>query len=256
MSKAGETFEKLVSVIAKLRDPNGGCPWDLEQTHESLKPYLIEECYEMLEAIDKGPSTLREELGDVLLQVVLHAQVAKDNNTFTIDQVIETLTAKLIKRHPHVFGDTAVSSTKEVLENWEQIKKGEKSGKEGVLDSVPKQLPSLLRAQRMGEKAARVGFDWPDSRSVIDKIKEEIGEFEKASPNQRLEEFGDLLFALAQYARKLGLDSEIGLAQACDKFKRRFDAMEEYAKKKTGGDLKALSLKEQEQLWTEIKARE
>lgn len=251
MSKVGETFEKLVAVIAKLRDPNGGCPWDLEQTHESLKPYIIEECYEVIDAIDNNRAKLSEELGDVLLQVVLHAQVSKDNGAFNIEEIIEVLTAKLIKRHPHVFADVAVNSTKEVLENWEKIKKSEKKKDESVLDSVPKHLPALLKAQRMGEKAARLGFDWNDGTAVKEKIREEIEEFIASEGKESKEEFGDLLFALTQLARKVGIDSEDSLSQTCNKFADRFRYMEQ----RSEGKLKELSLAQQEELWQEAKKR-
>ena len=150
MAKTGELFEKLTAVIARLRDPHGGCPWDLEQTHATLKPYLIEEAYETIEAIDRHPEKLPEELGDVLLQVVLHAQVGKDGGTFSIDTVVEGLTQKLISRHPHVFGETVAKDSRQVLENWEALKKKERTADESILSGVPGSLPGLLKAQRIG----------------------------------------------------------------------------------------------------------
>jgi MazG family protein len=257
MNREKKTFQELVDVIALLRDPVKGCPWDLEQTHASLKPYMIEEAYEAIDAIDNNPSKLSEELGDVLLQVVLHSQVGKDAGTFDISDVVDGLTNKLIARHPHIFGDTQVSSSKEVLKNWEEIKK--KSLKEGasILDGVPRSMPGLLRAQRLGEKAARVGFDWSDIEGVKQKVIEEINEFVEASlrhgdGSERMqEEFGDVLFSLAQLARKSGLNGEDILAKANDKFTARFKEMEKIA----GGELKGLSTEKLEDLWDQAKKR-
>ncbi len=233
-------FIELVRIIAKLRDPNGGCPWDLKQTHQSLKPYMIEEAYEALDAIDAvaagkaAPSSLSEELGDVLLQVMLHAQVAVDQGHFSIVDVIGALSKKLIARHPHVFGSERAETADEVLKNWERLKQNDREGPKGVLDGVPRSMPSLLKAQRMGEKVSRVGFDWDTLAGVREKVLEEIKEFldeysrdgggEKMERAQ--EEFGDVLFSLAQWARKAGINSEEALQAANDKFKRRFAAME------------------------------
>lgn len=250
-------FEKLVAIMKRLRDPNGGCPWDLEQTHQTLKPYLIEETYEVLDAIDQGPSKLQEELGDLLLQVVFHSQLASENKEFTVEQVAEGICNKLIERHPHVFGDKKVSGSKEVLKNWEEIKKST-SAKESVLDGVPRSMPALLRAQRIGEKAARVGFEWNTLEEVRDKVFEEMREFLECStaPNttrSKIEdEFGDILFALTQLARRLDVSGEQLLSRATDKFERRFRQME----KETGGKLKEKSLEELDALWEKIKQNE
>lgn len=247
----GTALEKFRDVIAKLRDPNGGCPWDLEQTHETLKPYIIEETYEVIDAIDNNRGKLCEELGDVLLQVVLHAQLANEAKQFDLEQVIKQVTEKIVSRHPHVFGDVVAKSSAEVLKNWEQIKKSEKKGKESVLDSIPRAMPALLRAQRMGEKAARLGFDWNDTEGVKAKIQEELAEFLAEPPNspQAQEEFGDLLFALAQFARKSNYNSEDLLAKACDKFAARFKRLE----KRAGERMKDMSLDELESIWQELK---
>lgn len=259
MAHTGELFEKLTAVIAKLRDPNGGCPWDLEQTHASLKPYLIEEAYETIEAIDTHPEKLPEELGDVLLQVVLHAQVGKDNNTFSIDTVVEALTQKLISRHPHVFGDTVAKNSKQVLENWEALKKKERAADVSILAGVPASLPGLLKAQRIGEKVARVGFDWADAAGVAEKVTEELSEFlearREATPHDRAhleEELGDLLFSLVQFARKLGLDAEDCLQRGNRKFIARFKKLELLA----GPEMKTLGLARLGELWDEVKATE
>jgi len=227
-------FDRLIEVIEKLRSPKG-CPWDREQTHQSLKPYLIEETYEVLDAIDDGrPEVLQDELGDLLLQIVLHSQLAAEKKTFTIEDVVKSISAKMIRRHPHVFGDTAVKDVKDVWRNWEKIKKGEKVQK-SILDSVPAALPALYRATKVQKKAARVGFDWPDIVGVLDKIKEEIHEFEeikvKKQPERALDEFGDILFSLVNLARKLDLDAEDALRQATKKFEKRFKYVEQKVNK-------------------------
>ncbi len=256
--KAGELFEELVQIVARLRDPRGGCPWDLEQTHQSLKPYLIEEAYETLDAIDSHPQKLAEELGDVLLQVMLHSQIGSDSGTFNIDDVVRHLSQKLVKRHPHVFGETSVKDSQQVLENWETIKAKDRSKQEGMLDGIPKALPALLKAQRIGAKVARVGFDWDTEKDICLKIEEELKEFMNcqsgAGANQAhaFEEFGDLLFTLVQLGRKLGFDCEDALAQANKKFMRRFAALEQLA----GADLKSLGREKLEKLWADVKCKE
>lgn len=252
-----KAFLELVAVVAQLRNPAGGCPWDLEQTHESLKPFLIEETYEAIAAIDEGPDKLKVELGDVLLQVVLHSQLASEKGEFTIREVIEHITQKLIYRHPHVFADTAVDSAAQVLQNWEQLKKRDLEKGQSILDGVPANMPALLRAQRIGEKAARVGFDWVRTDDVKQKVLEEVNEFlecaaDKEEPDRRMKaEFGDLLFALAQLARKLDLDSENILQGATDKFSRRFKELE-----KRAPGLETRSASELDKIWEEIKAEE
>jgi MazG family protein len=256
MAPTGELFEKLTAVIARLRDPNGGCPWDLEQTHATLKPYLIEEAYETIEAIDRHPEKLPEELGDVLLQVVLHAQVGRDGGAFTIDTVVEGLTQKLISRHPHVFGEAVAKDSKQVLENWEALKKKERPADQSILSGVPTSLPGLLKAQRIGEKVARVGFDWADASGVADKVTEELEEFLEARANDSTatrahleEELGDLLFSLVQFARKLGLDAEDCLQRGNAKFIGRFKKLETLA----GPEMKSLGLERLSELWNRVK---
>jgi len=253
--KAGELFEELVSIVAQLRDPKSGCPWDLQQTHQSLKPYLIEECYEAVDAIKNAPDKLHEELGDVLLQVVLHAQLAKEAGDFEISRVIECISNKLINRHPHVFADTKVKGTDDVLRNWEEIKRQENKPDVGMLESIPKSLPALHRAQRIGEKVARVGFDWDTPEEVASKVSEEVNEFLESSrqgAQERLhceEEFGDLLFTVVQLARKMGFNAEDLLNRANSKFSRRFGEMERLA----GRPLKDLARDDLEKLWQEVK---
>lgn len=257
----GQLFEDLVKIMAQLRNPKGGCPWDLEQSHKSLKPYVIEEAYEVVDAIEYTPEKLPEELGDLLLQVVFHAQLGAEAKSFDIADVIKAICEKLIRRHPHVFGETKVENASEVLKNWEQIKKTENKAAKSVLDGVPRSMPALQRAQRLGEKAARIGFDWQDLNGVSDKVFEEIKEFldeqdkcakakkETALSPEAREEFGDLLFALSQWARKAGLNPEELLSQANDKFHSRFRRMEECAAK----PLKEHSTEELENLWNQIK---
>lgn len=260
MNTIGEKFEKLVGIITRLRDPQGGCPWDLQQTHQSLKQYLVEETYEALDAMDEAEKSgnyqkLCEELGDVLLQVVLHAQVARDARHFSIEEVVEFLSQKLIHRHPHVFGSVKAETADEVLRNWERIKQGESNSARGLLADIPRTLPALHQSHRIGEKVARVGFDWSTSGEIREKVREELDEFLEAqqSPsadNSRArEEFGDLLFTLAQLARKMGMNSEEVLREANDKFCRRFAAMEQDA----GAELKSLSSERLQELWDGVK---
>lgn len=252
MKDTGKAFEHLVEIVAKLRDPEGGCPWDLEQTHESIKPYLIEEAYEALEALDISPQHFSEELGDVLLQVVLHAQIASEADSFNIINVLEILSEKLIQRHPHVFGDTTVEGTEEVLKNWEKDK--QKKQRKSVLDGVPKSMPALLKAQRIGEKAARLGFDWANAIDVKAKIREELEEFlsafsEDPDSKEAKEEFGDLLFSVSQLGRHLGYNTEDLLNRATAKFSKRFKHMEANSSK----NLQELGEKELDKLWNTAK---
>jgi tetrapyrrole methylase family protein/MazG family protein len=261
----GRNLERLVKIMAQLRGENG-CPWDREQTHQTLKPYAIEETYEVLEAIDGGnPDKLKEELGDLLLQVIFHAQLAAEANRFTIDMVIDTISDKLIRRHPHVFGDTQVAGVAGVLENWEKIKKLEIPGeRESALDGVPKDLPALQKAEKLQSKAAKVGFDWGDLAGPLGKTKEEFQEFEevldhrnipaKGSPQwERLEdEFGDILFSLVNVGRFLHINSEIALRRTMDKFNKRFRFMESEAARQ-GRSLKEMTLAEMDELWERAK---
>jgi tetrapyrrole methylase family protein/MazG family protein len=245
----------LVDVMKRLRG-KGGCPWDREQNHESLKPYLIEEAYEVLDAIDKNnDKALREELGDLLLQIVFHAQIAAEENRFTIEDVAAAIVEKLRRRHPHVFGEITVKDSDEVLRNWEEIKKGE--GKESVLSGVPGGLPALLRARRVQEKAKRVGFDWDSIDGVMAKVNEEMRELKEASESgDRVrvdEEFGDLLFSLVNFSRFLRVDAEDSLRKTIDKFSSRFQRMERLAREKGKSSLESCTLEEMDRLWEEAK---
>jgi MazG family protein len=220
----GERLLELVKVIHRLQAPDG-CPWDREQTHESLARHLLEETHETLEAIDSGKAErLREELGDLLLQVVFHAEIANREATFDIDDVSETIVAKLIKRHPHVFGDVQVDSAAEVLVNWERIKAEEK-GEHPVDDEIPATLPALARASKVQRRAAGFGFDWRTRDAALGKVREELDELENA-PRERVEdELGDLLFAVAAFGRRVDVDPETALRKATRRFAERFDRM-------------------------------
>ncbi|MGM8215704.1 nucleoside triphosphate pyrophosphohydrolase [Bacillaceae bacterium W0354] len=224
-------FSTLRGVIAELRGPNG-CPWDQKQTHETLRKYLIEEAYEVIDAIhEKDDEHLAEELGDVLLQVMLHSQIAEDNGYFTVDDVIKSITEKMIERHPHVFGDVNVDSAEEVTENWEAIKQKGKLKKTSVLDDLNESLPRLLLAHEIQKKVSKVGFDWEGSPLMFDKVKEEIQEFEEALKNETADEaeleFGDVLFSLVNVARFYQIDPELALHRTCAKFIKRFKKLEE-----------------------------
>jgi tetrapyrrole methylase family protein / MazG family protein len=247
--------DRLRDIVARLRSPEG-CPWDREQTHQSLKPHLVEECYELIDAIDAGDDKeMKEELGDLLLQIVLHSQMASEENRFGLDDVATVIADKLINRHPHVFGETRLPDSAAVLKQWEVIKSAEKQERRSALDGVPKALPALARAQKVQGKAARVGFDWDEAEGALAKVREELGEVESA-PNDRLEEeVGDLLFAVVNFARKKDLDAEQLLNRATAKFGARFLSMERLAEKR---DLKigTLTLPQMDQLWDEAKAAE
>ena len=256
-----EKFQKLYDVVKLLRDPIKGCPWDIKQTHKSIRPYLVEETYEALEAIDEeNDEELKAELGDVLLQVMLHAQIASDRQVFGIEDIIEGITNKMIQRHPHVFGDVEAKTAEQVLINWEKIKLSNNQKEDGsikqkqFLDGVPKDLPALTRAQRIGEKVSRVGFDWKNKSEVLEKVREELGEFlkevETAQDNKKVEEeFGDMLFALAQLARHLDFNAEDSLRAANNKFVRRFSYIEQNLAKGLGES----DIEEMEQLWSRAK---
>jgi tetrapyrrole methylase family protein/MazG family protein len=251
----GVAFVELAEIIHRLRAP-GGCPWDRKQTPKSLKSFLIEETYEVLDAIDnENPSELCEELGDLLLQILLQSEIGAEQGQFTIEDVVKGISKKLIHRHPHVFGDTSVENADEVLVNWEQLKKVEKEGR-GLFDGLPVHLPSLQRAARMGEKAARVGFDWPNTESVRKKVLEELGELDEAvaqgTAKQIKHELGDLLFAIAQWARHLDKQPEEALASGCKRFARRFSKMEKTAAD-AGTALNDLDIEKMERLWQQAK---
>jgi len=214
-----DKFETLVAIISRLRGP-GGCPWDKEQTHDSLREALLEECYEVLEALDEQSSRrLSEELGDLLMQIVIHAQIAAESGEFQLRDVLQNINRKLIQRHPHVFGSVKVKDAGEALVNWEALKKKEKGDKASLLDNVPKKLPALGYSQEIQDRAARTGFDWEKIEGIIDKLAEEVGELKGAdSQQEKLHEFGDLLFTLVNMARWLGVDSESALREANRRF--------------------------------------
>jgi tetrapyrrole methylase family protein/MazG family protein len=254
-----KTFSKLREIIAILRGPNG-CPWDKEQTHESLKKYLIEETYEVIEAIDSGDiDHLVEELGDVLLQVMLHAQIGEDEGYFAIEDVIEGISAKMIRRHPHVFGNRIVEDSEEVLRNWQEIKKQEKGETEAsLLDGVSKSMPNLLRAYEIQKKAAKVGFDWQEITPALEKVKEELEEFENEINKESLidakKEFGDILFAFVNVARFLKIHPEEALFETNEKFIRRFRYIEEKVME-SGKPIEDYSLEELDRFWDEAKLK-
>ena len=274
-----DRFDELIQLMAKLRAPDG-CPWDRKQTHDSLKPYLLEETYEVLETIDKqDDGKLREELGDLLLQILFHAQIAAERQVFSIEDVMQLLSDKLVRRHPHVFGPKGggALTPDQVYTNWEQIKKSERqqTGRsESVLDGVPKTLPALLRAFQIQARASRVGFDWPQNgegvHQVMGKVKEEIeelteayvarndqaGDAERSAAQRHLEdEMGDVLFSLVNLARFLKFNPEDALRRATDRFADRFHFIEAEAAR-TGRTLDSMTLDEMDALWKKAKARE
>ncbi|CCF15334.1 mazG family protein [Brevibacillus laterosporus GI-9] len=254
-------FSYLKEVIATLRGPEG-CPWDRKQTHQSLRRYLLEEAYETVEAIDLDDvDALCEELGDVLLQIMLHAQIASEEGYFTIEDIISTLTAKMIRRHPHVFGESKVADADAVVVNWEQIKAQEKAEKglvpetASLLDSLPKDLPAILAAVTIQKKAAEVGFDWDEVKDVYAKIEEEYKEVQQATPEERTGELGDLLFAVINLARFMKIDPEQALALTNLKFKRRFHYIEQKLQEKNK-QFADMTLEELDHFWNEAKAQE
>jgi len=257
----GNNISRLVEIMRRLLAP-GGCPWDREQTLHSLRTYVIEEAYEVVDAIDKGaPDALREELGDLLLQVVFQAELARAQQWFALDDVIDAICDKLIHRHPHVFGDTEVSGSREVILNWEKLKAAERksNGGGGVLDGVPGSLPALLRAMRVGEKASRVGFDWPDAAGARGKLDEELGEMDSAFAAGDREamrrELGDVLFTVANLARKAKIDPEAALRDTLNRFTRRMQLVEEELKA-TDREFAGMTAEQLDELWVRAKKRE
>jgi tetrapyrrole methylase family protein/MazG family protein len=258
----GALFERLLAIMARLRGP-GGCPWDREQDRSSLKPFLVEEAYEVLEAIEAGdPAALREELGDLLFQAVFHARLAEEAGEFAMADVLAHLIDKMITRHPHVFADAAVTSPEEALRQWEAIKQREaeaRGRRRLAIDGVPRALPALIRAQRTQSKAARVHFDWPDAAGAWEKVEEEVREAADAVASghrERIEEeLGDVLFSVVNVARLSGIDAEDALGRAIEKFRRRFADMatDLEARGKAVGDA---SPEELERSWEAAKARE
>jgi len=265
---AGEWFAKLVALQSRLRGP-GGCPWDHEQTHASLRRFLIEEAYEVLDAMEQGdPREFASELGDLLLQVVFHSILAEETGAFTISDVIEAVHTKMVRRHPHVFGDVSAKTSGEVLKNWEEIKREERAeqgivARESVLADVPRSLPGVLEALELTKRAAKIGFDWKNLAGVLEKIEEEKRELEALQPQPRNaevsreieEEVGDLLFTGVNVARFLGVDPEVALKAANRKFKRRFQWMESTAAKE-GSRFADVPPERMEKLWDESKAHE
>lgn len=251
--------DDFIEIMKLLRAP-GGCPWDAEQTHQSIKKNLIEETYEVIEAINKDDKDLLcEELGDLLMQVVFHAVMEEEQGNFTFDDVTDGVSKKLIVRHPHVFGDVSADTVDEVLTNWDDIKKkikGQKTATDSML-SVPRELPALMRAAKLQKKAADVGFDWPDVKGALDKLYEEIGELREAVENNDKaninEEFGDLLFSMVNVSRFIKVDAEESLTDASDKFLARFTEVEKKAAER-GIDMKKSTIDELDALWDEVKA--
>jgi len=265
-SDPGQAFARFVALIARLRAP-GGCPWDREQTHDTVKPMTIEEAYEVAEAIDDGDDPeLASELGDLLLQVVFHADIARERGAFAIEEVIARVTDKMVRRHPHVFGQEVAETAGEVLRNWEAIKhaeraaRGKAAGDGSMLDSVSKRLPATMEAFQMTTKASRVDFDWPDPASVLAKLDEEVAELKRAvaggkDPAAVNDEVGDLLFVAVNVARLLGADPESALKAANRKFRRRFRHIEERLRA-DGRSPAESNLAEMDRLWDEAKKRE
>ena len=260
MNNQQNGFEQIMTIMRRLRAP-GGCPWDAEQSHESLKRYLLEEAYEVIEAIDTGSDELlKEELGDLLLQPVFHAAIAEERGAFTMDDVLAILADKLIRRHPHVFGDQEIKDSEAQIANWEKIKKAEKGEeRRSALSGIPPHLPALMKAQKITEKASRVGFDWEHVDQVMAKVLEELHEFEEAMAQGRQDrmeaELGDLLFAIVNLGRFLSLDPEEALRKTITRFQSRFSYIEEQLHF-NGRHLQDAGLDEMEALWQEAKSKE
>ena len=254
-----KSFDRLVKIVRRLRAPDG-CPWDREQTHKSLRPYLIEEVYELVDAIDsENYDDMKEELGDVLLHIIFHTDIRAEAGDFDIDDVIEYVCAKLIRRHPHVFGDVEVSGADEVLHNWENIKLSERKENDenaSLLDGIPRSMPALLVAQRMQEKAARIGFDWTEIEDVREKLREEISELDealKSNDADKIEdEIGDVLFVITNLARFLKINSEMALRRTNEKFSKRFRYIE---KKLREEKIEEPTLEIMDKFWNEAKGK-
>ncbi len=257
----GDPLRALLALMERLRDPLRGCPWDKAQSFASIAPYTIEEAYEVMDAIQRGDmADLKAELGDLLFQVVFHAQIAREAGVFDFAEVAGALVAKMVRRHPHVFGDGALGAGESRAQTWESLKAQERAqkGAHSVLDDIPLALPALMRADKLTRRAARIGFDWPDTDAVLEKLEEEKQELAQARAEGDAahvqEEYGDLLFVMANLGRKLGLDPEEALRQANAKFERRFRAIEAMAAAK--GSAGQLPLAELEALWAAVKAAE
>ena len=249
-----DSFDTFLAIVAKLRGPDG-CPWDKAQSHETLRRYIIEECHEAVDAIDEGDRAhLAEELGDVLLQVGLHAQIGADEGTFTIADVLRSINAKLLRRHPHVFAEGHASDADEVAANWQSLKEQERgAAAESVLDGAPNSLSALARSQELQRRAGKLGFEWEDIDGVLDKLREEIDEFKTArSAKEREHELGDILASMVNVARWVEVDAETAMRRANERFQKRFRHMEQAAAA-SGGRLSDLPLAEQEALWQQAK---
>jgi tetrapyrrole methylase family protein/MazG family protein len=249
-----EEFDRLVQIFERLRAP-GGCPWDAEQDHKSISKCIIEESYELFDAIGhEDKDHMQEELGDVLLQVIFHSIIARDLGEFSLKDVINGLADKLISRHPHVFTDVQLNSSKEVIRNWEKLKKSEKGKveRESILDGIPKSLPSILAARKIQSTVSRVGFDWKDADGVMEKIREEIAELDEAIHSKKTDamedEIGDLLFSVVNLARKCKVDPEAALRRTNRKFRKRFETIEKESKSR-GISLEEMNLQEMDQIW-------
>ena len=254
-------FDRLTQIMAQLRAPDGGCPWDLKQTHETLRPYLIEESAEVLDAIESGDRAhLCEELGDLLLQVVFHAQLAQENGDFNIEDVTRGINEKLVRRHPHIFGDVQADDAETVKANWDAIKAQEKTEtgqtETSILANLPTELPALAAALQISKRAAKVGFEWPDEAGVVDKLREEVAEVEDAlrseTPERVAEELGDLMFTVVNIARWRGINPELALRDNNRKFRGRFEKMEAQARRR-GWDLESLNEAQWDELWNAAK---
>ncbi len=247
------SFAGLKDIVATLRGPDG-CPWDRQQTHSSLEPYLIEECHEVLQALEDGiPQKLCEELGDLLLQIMLHAQISAEHGEFTSEDVVRTISTKLVHRHPHIFGGPKVQDVAELEHNWEALKQGERPEGESLLSGVPRQMPALIYSHSIQRRAASVGFDWPHKEDIIDKLAEEVDELIRASnKDEKAKEFGDLIFTLVNIARRMDIDLEMALRASNQRFYNRFSRMEKLCHKR-GVSFGDLSYDEQNALWNEAK---
>ena len=256
-----ENFLELIDIVDKLRDPENGCPWDLKQTSKSLVPNMIEELYEVVEAIENNdPDHLKEELGDLLLHITMQVRIANEQGQFTYAEVLQSISEKLVRRHPHIFGDSEITDAAEVKLNWERLKKKEKEKKDrSIIDGIPKSMPALIIAWRMQEKASSAGFDWNEPEPVFDKIREETEELKEAvrnnSPEEIEEEIGDLLFSVVNLSRKLNIDSEFALKKSIAKFEYRFKLLEQYYKE-NNLDIYSASLEQMDEVWEKIKKRQ
>jgi len=256
---AGEAFEELLKIMQTLRSEHG-CPWDRAQTPETLRSYLIEEAYELLESIDHNEKDkIKEELGDLLFQIVFQAQIAAEEGAFNMKDVLEAIIEKMLARHPHVFGEETLKTKEEVLQRWEEHKKREGKLKDSIMEGLPKALPALLKALRAQERAARVGFDWDTPEDVLEKVQEELQELKQAikskEPDSIIAEIGDLLFSIVNLSRQLNINPEDALRRSTDKFIKRFQQIEYKARQK-GLQLHNMSIEEMNHLWEQVKKEE